>query len=146
MSSDAGDHTLRDRARPTGRFFQTIEINSNFAQRRTWSATEQAGEDAGECGVLERSEGGGRGHSGEESAPIAAKDVQHWRGERWARIGFAFDHTQGVIGFPAAGGFCPLVSPLLILSCKSLRTLTLSDYVLRFKHSARISLSKSYAS
>ena len=54
------------------------------------------------------------------------------------RIGLAFDHIQGVKGFPAAGGFCPLVSPLLILSCKSLRTLTLSDYVLRFQHSARI--------
>ena len=50
----------------------------------TWSATEEAGEDAGGCGVLERSEGGGRGHLGEESAPVAAKDVQHWRGERWA--------------------------------------------------------------
>ena len=49
----------------------------------TWSATEQAGEDAGGCGVLERAEGGGRGHSSEESAPVAAVDVQHWRSERW---------------------------------------------------------------
>ena len=88
--------------------------------------------------MLERAEGGGRGHSGRGSAPVAAEDHEDWRSERWARIGFAFDHTQGVIGFPAAGGFCPLVSPLLILSCKSLRKLTLSDYVLRFKHSARI--------
>ena len=57
-----------------------------FSRKRqcTWSATEQAGEDAGGCGVLERAEGGGRGHSGEESAPVAAMDVQHWRGERWA--------------------------------------------------------------
>ena len=81
----------------------------------TWSATEQAGEDAGECGVLERSEGGGRGHSGEESAPVAAMDVQHWRGERWAWLRRDTIHTQGVNGFPAAGGFGPLVSPLLMM-------------------------------
>ena len=45
----------------------------------TWSATEQAGEDAGGCGVLERAEGGGRGHSGEGSAPVAAVDDEDWR-------------------------------------------------------------------
>ena len=44
----------------------------------TWSATEQAGEDAGGCGVLERAEGGGRGHSGTGSAPAAADD-EDWR-------------------------------------------------------------------
>ena len=49
----------------------------------TWSATEQAGEDAGGCGVLERAEGGGRGHSGEGSAPVAAVDDEDWRSERW---------------------------------------------------------------
>ena len=52
-----------------------------FSRKRqcTWSATEQAGEDAGGCGVLERAEGGGRGHSGEGSAPVAAVDDEDWR-------------------------------------------------------------------
>ena len=52
-----------------------------FSRKRqcTWSATEQAGEDAGECGVLERAEGGGRGHSGKGSAPVAAVDHEDWR-------------------------------------------------------------------
>ena len=48
-------------------------------RRCTWSATEQAGEHAGGCGVLERAEGGGRGHSSEESAPVAAVDDEDWR-------------------------------------------------------------------
>ena len=102
----------------------------------TWSATEGAGEDAGGCGVLERAEGGGRGHSSEESAPVAAMDVQHWRSERWrcARTTLRHVrnvklvascrrnlvkpapnrphhfHAQGVNGFPGPVDFCPLFS------------------------------------
>ena len=56
----------------------------------TWSATEQAGEDAGGCGVLERAEGGGRGHSGEGSAPVAAVDDE----DRRASGGRALDSGE----------------------------------------------------
>ena len=60
---------------------QTRDATKNcLCERRcTWSATEQAGEDAGGCGVLERAEGGGRGHSGTGSAPAAATDDEDWR-------------------------------------------------------------------
>ena len=61
-------------------FGKTWCVQLFLCERRcTWSATEQAGEDAGGCGVLERAEGGGRGHSSEESAPVAAVDDEDWR-------------------------------------------------------------------
>ena len=59
-------------------------------RRCTWSATEQAGEDTGGCGVLERAKGGGRGHSGEGSAPVAAVDHE----DRRASGGRALDSGE----------------------------------------------------
>ena len=52
-------------------------------------------------------------------------------GAHWTLVRRDTIHTQGVIGFPAAGGFCPLVSPLLISVISLCRILPLRVSILR---------------